>query len=452
MMKLRLCYLLVALATIALAGCGDDGKGNNNPPDGNTEVCGPGENGVVAETDDLITVRGQITCPVTWTPDKAILLDGLVFVAEGGELTIEAGTTVYGLVTSTTGLPSALVVSRKGTIDAQGTAADPIVFTSSNPLGERASSDWGGVVLLGRATTNKGRNDESDEYLIKNIEGIDPDDDRGIYGGDDDTHDCGTLRYVRIEFGSAELSPDNELNGLTIAGCGSQTTLEYIQVHRADDDGIEFFGGTASIHHAVVSGVADDGLDWDESWAGSAHHLIVHKFLAIGDNGIEADNNGGSHDAQPRSNPNIEHMTLIGQGDSRAMLLRVGTAGRLSHFLVAGFSINAEIRDQATANLWASPDLNGDELVIRNSFFHQDGTFNTNVAGFEFATEIAAEALNNVVDSTVSVTSASATTPNYAPNGAVDTGVSSSRGASYAGAIDPAGVNWTTGWTAFPAN
>jgi hypothetical protein len=448
MKQLRLIHLLVAMA--AFAGCGDDGE-NNGGPDGST-ACEDGADGVVAETDTTITVSGQITCPVTWTAEKDILLDGLVFVYEGGELTIEPGTTIYGLTTSTSGLPSALIVSRKGIIDAQGTAQAPIVFTSSNPPGERASSDWGGVVLLGRATTNKGRNDESDDYLIKNIEGIDPDDDRGIYGGDDETHDCGTLRYVRIEFASAELSPDNELNGLTLAGCGTQTTLEYIQVHRADDDAIEFFGGSASISHAVMSGHADDGLDWDESWNGSADHLIVHKFLAIGDNGIEADNNGGSHDAQPRSNPNIEHMTLIGQGDSRAMLLRVGTAGRLSHFLVAGFDINAEIRDEATANLWGSPDGNGDELVIRNSFFHQDGTFNTNVVGFDLAAEIIVEALNNVTDSTVSVTSDSSTSPNYAPNGAVDTGVNSSLGASYAGAIDPAGTDWTAGWTAFPAD
>ncbi|NLY95820.1 MAG: hypothetical protein GXY23_17550, partial [Myxococcales bacterium] len=202
----------IALAAMALVACGDDhpARGpDGSLPDGNAGECAPGQDGVVAEDDSTITVRGEIACPVTWTAEKAILLDGLVFVHEGGELTIEPGTTIYGLANSTSGLPSALIKTRAGKIDAQGTADRPIVFTSSNPEGERASSDWGGVVLLGRAHTNKGRNDESDTYLVKNIEGIDPDDARGIYGGDDDTFDCGTLRYVRIEFASAELSPDN---------------------------------------------------------------------------------------------------------------------------------------------------------------------------------------------------------------------------------------------------
>lgn len=456
MKHLRLFPLLLAMAALTAAGCGDDGDGDNTPDGGGGGGCETGSDGVVSETDDLITVAGEITCEVTWTADKAIALDGLVFVADGGKVNIEAGATVYGLANPTRGTTSALVVSTTGSIDAQGTAEAPIVFTSSNPAGERASQDWGGVALLGAATINKGRlSDPTDpeSHLIKGIEGIDPDDERGIYGGTDDAHDCGTLRYVRIEFASAELSPDNELNGLTVAGCGSATTLEYIQVHRADDDGIEFFGGTASINHALVSGVADDGLDWDEGWRGEAHHIIVHKFSGIGDNGIEGDNSSENNDAQPRTTPKIEHMTLVGQGDGRGLLLRVGTGGRLSHFLVAGFGTNAEVRNQATADIWNAPNGEGDELVIENSLF--DGAaFNTeaSIVGFVFADAIVEAALNNVVDSGVSVTDASASAPDYAPNGDVDTGVASSLGGTYAGAIDPAGTDWTAGWTAFPAD
>ena len=41
-------------------------------------------------------------------------------------------------------------------------------------------------------------------------------DERTKYGGNDDSHSCGTLKYARIEFAGFKLLNDSELNGLTV--------------------------------------------------------------------------------------------------------------------------------------------------------------------------------------------------------------------------------------------
>jgi hypothetical protein len=196
---------------------------------------------------------------------------------------------------------AALIVSRGSQLEAVGTAALPIVFTSGNAVGDRITGDWAGVALLGNATLNNGT--DTAGVFTDNLEGVDPTDARGIYGGNNDASSCGHLEYVRIEFGGDEFSTDNELNGLTLAGCGSGTTLSHIQVHRGKDDGIEFFGGTAGMDHVVISGASDDSLDWDQGWRGNVQFLVVHQFEGIGDAGFEADNYGSMELATPRSNP-----------------------------------------------------------------------------------------------------------------------------------------------------
>src|SRR5437588_594351 len=84
-----------------------------------------------------------------------------------------------------------------------------------------------------------------------------------VTAGTDDTYDCGTLKYVRVEFAGRPLSANNELNGITLNACGSATTIDFVQVHRGVDDGIELFGGTVNLKHLVITGSDDDGLDWD---------------------------------------------------------------------------------------------------------------------------------------------------------------------------------------------
>ncbi|MFT6627758.1 MAG: hypothetical protein ACJA1R_001017 [Flavobacteriales bacterium] len=316
--------------------------GGQNWLEGWTSFDGPG--GIAGDETTTSTFTGQEGCDavfgyrvicddidadVTWDAGDPILLTGLTFVT-GGTLTIDAGVSVHGDV------GAALVISSTAMIDAQGTAADPIVFTTSN--GEAATpGDFGGLVLLGNATINVGS---------ANIEGMESSD-SSSYGGNDDTHNCGTIRYARIEYAGSVFGQDNELNGLTVGGCGSDTTLDYIQVDNGLDDGIEFFGGTANLTHAVISSSGDDGLDWDEGYRGNIQWLVITNS---DDNGIEADNLGDDNDATPRSNPTIWNMTIVGNSGMRGMNLRRGTGADLNNVIITDCGTEPfDIRDEATA-------------------------------------------------------------------------------------------------------
>jgi hypothetical protein len=207
-----------------------------------------------------------------WTADNVYILDGLVYLEEGGVLNIEAGTTIKGATSITTGdNTSALIITRGARIVARGTASAPIIFTAeeddlsdSGDFTAQDRGEWGGLVILGNATIARPGGEDG-------IEGIDADEARARFGGGmspDDSDDSGVLSYVSIRHGGAQLSTDNEINGLTLGGVGSGTTLDYIEVFANEDDGIEFFGGTVGIKHASVAFCGDDGFDYDFGWRG----------------------------------------------------------------------------------------------------------------------------------------------------------------------------------------
>jgi hypothetical protein len=367
---------------------------------------------------------------------------------------------------------AALIVTRGAKLNAMGTADEPVVFSSGNPEGARVTGDWAGVALMGSATVNSGSciDDgdpataeacESPGFLEGRLEGIDVADDRGRYGGTNDTGSCGTLEYVRIEFAGAELSPDNELNGLTLGGCGSGTTLSHVQVHRGKDDGIEFFGGTAGMDHIVISGASDDSLDWDHGWRGKVQFLVVHQVPGLGDNGFEADNLGSDEDAEPRSNPTLYNVTMIGTPDTRGMTLREGTRGTLRNFIIQGFGSEPVDLQAAEVDLTAEWPAN---LSIENSFLFDNGDYadesggeEDDDAGFDEQAAVEDAARNNTLDADPGIGSTSATSPDYVPTntslGGQATPTFGDTSATYAGAFEPnAASAWTDGWTDFPEN
>jgi hypothetical protein len=392
-----------------------------------------------------------------------------VFVTNGATLTIAAGTTIYGEVGGAE--TTALIVTRGAELVARGTAEAPIVFTSGNPEGARITGDWAGVALMGEATINSGScNGDGDPgtadvcdapgFFEGRLEGLPPADDRGLFGGSDDASSCGALEYVRIEFAGAELSPDNELNGLTVAGCGSATTLSHIQVHRGKDDGIEFFGGTASMDHVVISGSSDDSLDWDLGWRGQVQFLVVHQFAGLGDAGFEADNLGSDEDAEPRSAPELSNVTMIGTPDTRGMVLREGTRGILRNFIISGFgSESVDIRATQV-------DLTAEwpaQLAIENSVFDGNGDFDDESAGdanddmgFDEEAMIGDAARMNAEADPMFGT-VSATEGGYVPMattlGTPATPAFGDTTATYVGAFALGTTTpWHAGWTAYPEN
>jgi hypothetical protein len=247
-----------------------------------------------------ISKSGTISADETWTSINTYLLDGKVVVADGVTLTIEAGTIIKGKEGQES-QASALVVARGGKLMAEGTASSPIIFTSvldNIATGELVGTNlektdnqlWGGVVICGKAPVSAENGDTEG-----NIEGINPSDNFGKYGGSDATDNSGTIAYVSIRHGGISIGEGNELNGLTLGGVGSGTSISNIEIYATLDDGIECFGGTVNISNALVFYQGDDGIDLDQNYAGTISSFAVIQGDGVGtDEGLEIDGPEGS--------------------------------------------------------------------------------------------------------------------------------------------------------------
>ncbi len=444
----------ITLGMSLLSGCGEE----PTPPSGD--------------------VSANITQDTTWTADKVYSLKRYIFV-QGGTLTIEAGTKVLG------NDGSALVITRNAKLNAVGTKDKPIVFTSAQPEGDREPGNWGGVVMLGRATINSSGGQNSIEGFVTNSQ-----DENTKYGGTDDTHDCGKLKYARIEFAGYQLAPGNELNGLTTGGCGSLTEIDYVQVHKGADDGVEMFGGTANLKHIVITQPDDDGLDYDLGYRGKVQFLVVQQNSKVGNRGIEASGNSTDNAANPRSMPEIWNASFIGSSrpvatsgtKQEGLVFNTGAGVKLRNALVVNFADQAvDVDGKASVAMFEAGSLS-----IENTFFYNNRGNTTSIpyapnpvkdsAGkvtnddasrfandtiFKEPEQFLAAALRNQVVEPKLTASQDLKAPNFAPqagslalnpdnaatppeNGFFDTS------ARFVGAVGT--DNWLAGWTAFPEN
>ena len=254
------------------------------------------------------TLTGNINTTTTLTSDKVWTLKGYVYVTDGAKLIIQPGTTIISDVAE----KGALCIERGSQIIAEGTQSKPIVFTSGRPEGQRTPGDWGGIVILGRAKTNR-----SSEPIIEG----------GIgrpYGGTNDSDNSGVMRYVRIEYAGIAALPNSEINALTLGGVGNGTILENIQTVYANDDAFEFFGGTVNGKNLYAFATADDDFDFDFGYTGTITNGVAKRdpqFVDSGDagNGVECDNDGTGSAAQPYTHPKLFNMILVGPNVSTAL-------------------------------------------------------------------------------------------------------------------------------------
>ena len=254
------------------------------------------------------TLTGTINTTTTLTADKVWTLKGYVYVTDGAKLIIQPGTTIISDISE----KGALCIERGAQIIAEGTATKPIVFTSGKIAGERTPGDWGGIVILGRAKTNR--------TSEPTIEG-------GIgrpYGGTNDLDNSGVLKYVRIEYAGIAAMPNSEINALTLGGVGSGTIIENVQTIYANDDAFEFFGGTVNAKNLYAFATADDDFDFDFGYTGTITNGVSKRdpqFVDNGDagNGVECDNDGTGSPAQPYTHPKLLNMILVGPNVSTAL-------------------------------------------------------------------------------------------------------------------------------------
>lgn len=253
----------------------------------------------------------------TWTADNTYVLSGLVFVEDGESLTIEPGTVIKGKA-GEGAAASALVVARGGKIFAEGTAEAPIIFTAEaddvadvEDFGETDRGLWGGLIVLGRSTLNSPV--ASGTPITDNIEGIDINEPRGVFGGSDEVDNSGVIRYVSIRHGGTLIGADNEINGLTLGAVGSGTTIEFVEVFANLDDGIEFFGGTVNTKWLVVAFCGDDSFDYDQGFRGKGQFWFTIQDSDSGDGG-EHDGDIDDDTKTPLSAPVVYNATFIGAG------------------------------------------------------------------------------------------------------------------------------------------
>lgn len=311
---------LIAGVSLFATSCSSDEDPVNNPGDG-------GEDTYVLDSD--------ITENVTLETGKTYTLNGGVHVKSGATLTIQPGVTIVAQHDETVDY---ILIEQGAKIDAQGTAAQPIVMTSE----KKEAGAWGGLHICGYAHTNNG----SGKSEIGNAP----------YGGNNDADNSGTLKYIRLEYTGYAFDEEHEANGVSFYGVGNGTTVEYLQAYQGSDDGFEFFGGSVNVKYMVVTSCSDDSFDWTEGWNGKAQFLVAYQEgeSSLGyacDCLMECDNNGTNNAATPVAHPTIANATLIGNGgDAQGVRLRAGTQVELYNTIITGKGKPLTVETNETEN------------------------------------------------------------------------------------------------------
>ncbi|MCU0684502.1 MAG: hypothetical protein MUF34_20035 [Polyangiaceae bacterium] len=347
-----------------LGGSGGNGSsgGTNNPT-----ACS-------RTNKEVEVLPPEINRNTTLYCSKDYQLDGYVRVLPGATLTIQAGTRLLGGgSTGDNDQRGTLIVLPGARVEADGRPDSPIVFTSAANPARRG--DWGGVAILGKAPLNL--RDAQGNPVQGELDGVT---EPILYGGDDPNDNSGFLRYVRIEYGGLALGLGSELNGLTLAGVGKGTTIDYVQVRETLDDCFTFSGGTVDAKHLICQGGFDDGFDIEQGYRGRLQFLVMQQRELPPDaflpNGIEIESDPSPTPPEPFTEPTIYNATLCGHGNANAssveqygLLLREGAKGHLFNMLVSGYDAGLDVRDATTV-----ANANDNSLEVGSTLFYENVT------------------------------------------------------------------------------
>lgn len=316
-------------------------------------------------------ITSNITVNTTWDRDTTYVLGGFVYVTSNAVLTIESGTVIYGY-DGTLFSKGALIITKGAQINAIGCETSPIVFTSG--LRVKTRGDWGGLILLGKASINQPGG-------VANIEGITPSS-LTEYGGGltpDDNDNSGTLQYVRVEYAGVALSPNNEINGLTMGGVGNGTTIDHIMVSYSNDDSYEWFGGTVNGKYLIAFRGIDDDFDTDNGFRGKLQFGIGLRDKGVADvsgsKAFESDNDASASNNTPQTAPTFCNFTCTAGGDTTTNALYTAGAHirRWSHMnlynsIIMGYpkglliDANSKVAPNTFTNV-ANDTLVGDNII-----------------------------------------------------------------------------------------
>ncbi len=304
---------------------------------------------------------------------------GTVPVPGNHTMVVEPGTLVFGEP------QEALVITRGSRLIAKGTATAPIVMTSAQQLSQRFDAnvatpvdsgrgEWAGLMLMGNARDNQCADFNTCDVAAEgNV---------GFYGGPDDDDSSGSLRYLVVRHGGNDIDGQgNELNGISFAGVGRSTTVQYIQVHRNFDDGVEFFGGSVFVANAVLTGHLDDHFDCDNGWTGGAQYVLIIPEGDEGNRGIECD---GNFALEPITFPLLSNFTILApssrtpgnvtNSEGQAIIFREGMRVQMWNSILTGdwhkgaLDVdNADTFNRASEDSGAPPANPGAHFFIKQS-------------------------------------------------------------------------------------
>ncbi len=352
--------LAIAIATTLFASCGEDGTAdiiiNDNSVTNNTN------GGGTTTTGQEIELNGNYASDLSLDSANTYIVTGPVIIEDGATLTIPAGMTIKA---AATGADVYVAISQGAKIDAQGTANQPIVFTSA--ANTPNAGDWGGLILLGKAPINSVSGSGTSTSEIASLP----------FGGNDAADDSGKLRYVRVEYSGGKADGNSENNGFSFYGVGNSTLVEYIQMYEGKDDGVEFYGGTVNVSYICIVNAQDDSIDWTEGYTGTITDAYV-KHGSDHDKGVEADgyNTDIGNNSSPLfwSKPTVNNLTIVGLGSgtgNEAIRLRAGTQAIFSNVLLKGFAEGFDLDGDAgatSANPTGTGVINGDLDVSSVAF------------------------------------------------------------------------------------
>jgi len=343
-------FVLTLITSFSLTSCKDDD--------------------VTMEKPTTETIIGNITEDTRWTADKDYVLSGRVIVTDGATLTIDAGTVIKG-ESAPNDQASVLIIANDGKIQANGTATAPIIFTSveddvvsgeivGTELDETDSGKWGGVIILGNAPISP------ESGTTARIEGIPPSVDEAAYGGNEPEHSSGKFTFVSIRHAGVALQANKEINGLTLGGVGSGTTISNVEIVSNLDDGIEFFGGTVDVSHAAVLYQGDDGFDIDQAYSGTLSNIIyIGSEFNNSDNALEIDGPKGAANATGKFT--VRKGSLTGFSDDYAHL-KANAQGDVQNLYFFGFpEVDFEILGDGAVTNFESGELNVDNCAFNDT-------------------------------------------------------------------------------------
>lgn len=454
---------------------GDVGTGGGDEGGGEPPVAADCPEGTTEVSAGVCRLSGTILSDLTLAAGSTYQLDGRVNIGngnclltnattcQGGDplvratLTIEPGVQIRGLPSDDPLSASVLHITRGSRINAVGTRENPIVMSSAD-TDFSGPGEWGGVQISGFAPHNACEGD------ICNVDG---EGEAGFIGGSDSADNSGVMRYVVLaENGVAINSDGDEINGLSLNAVGSGTELDFVQIHETNDDGVEFYGGTVSMKHVVVSNAGDDSIDWDEGYQGNLQYVLVKQNGNGSGEAFEMDTEGT---LEWLSKPTLVNTTIIADkqaNDAEYIMRFKASSGGFFHNTVVTVAGNATGTFNECARIEGGSEANVNSSLAFNNWIQDcsnisgaGGTLSNEAAIGNDTINIQAAQLDNLLASQAASASGLAAIdfaalagaldlPSVANGDPIDFDASFFDETDYAGAVNPDGSDpWWAGWT-----